>query len=329
MKPYLPLFIALVLIAFTSCRKENEPSSLSIARSVDAISGAFISDDGDLNYKALGDPASPVTFDRTWTMLARHSMFYGNADFALVKGNEFITGSAAYNYWHKEGNNPITLNTKEQLYSNLTPAEDLRLITESKLQGTNGAGSGEVAYLGMLDFNPSHVIFPLSVHGFRLGDVLQINTDQVTQLPGSENLRVQVIYTLKPINLSATKTKVTLTGITGSADGKQFCWDDIVYDPASSPITFDVPAGPDIGDITVYNAFGGKVTGTITIVLTQLNIAGSRIEIPVNNLPLPAGKGLRLTLIPNKLDWHDVGSMTPPQFYENNIKIRSNYVTIK
>lgn len=296
---------------------------------VESKTTSFTAIDGDLNYKALGDPVSPVPFDRTWTMLAKHSIFYGNAGFALVKGNEFITGSTAYNFWQKEENNPVTLSINEQLDSKLTPAEDLRLITESKLQGANGAGSGEVAYLGMLDFNPSHEIFPLSVHGFRLGDVLQINTDQITQLPGGENLRFQVIYTLKPINLSSTKINATLAGITASETVKEFCWDDIVYDPPSLPSIFDVPAGLGIGDITVYNTYSGKVTGTITIVMTQVNNAGFRIEIPVNNLPLLTGKGLRLTLIPNKIGWSDSSTMIPAYFNDNSIKINANYVTIK
>jgi hypothetical protein len=328
MKLNHPLLLALVLIAFASCRKENEPSSLSTARPVNAITGTFNANDGDLIYKCSGDPLSPITYDRTWTMMAKNSPFYGKASFALVKGNEFITGSTAYNYWHKDGNNPVTYKASEKVYSNLTPDEDLRLITESKIQGTAGAGSGVVAYLAMLDFNPSHNNFPLQLNGFRLGDVFLINTDQVTNGPGGNKLKFQVIYTLKPVNLIATKAKTTLTEINGSEGGKEFCWEDIVYDPISPAITFDVPEGRDLGDITVYNAFTGKVTGTITIVMTETNKPNSRTEIPVKNLSLPAGKGLKLTLVTDKIGINNDATLTPSQFRDKNIFIYSNYLSI-
>src|ERR1035437_9622810 len=176
----LSLLLIILTTIFTSCRKMDEYTSQSKighknkAAYIESKAMSFTANDGDLIYKCSGDPLSPITYDRTWTMMAKNSAFYGKASFALVKGNEFITGSTAYNYWHKDGNNPITYKASEMVYSNLTPDEDLRLITESKIQGTAGAGSGVVAYLAMLDFNPSHNNFPIQLNGFRLGDVFLI-----------------------------------------------------------------------------------------------------------------------------------------------------------
>jgi hypothetical protein len=326
MNKILRLATVLFLITFASCRKEEGlPSSYPI--STKFVKGSFSVTDGDLIFKSGGDPESPKAFDRTWTMMARHSGFYGNADFAPVKGKEFITNTTPYIFWHTEGNNPLTVGADKNMDYDFTPDEDLRLITESKLKGTNGPGSGVVAYLGMLDFHPSHNNFPLKMTGYRLGDVLQINTDEVTKLQGGENLRFKVIYTLKPINLNATKAKLTLSGKNRPEDGTAFTWDDIIYDPALPSTTIEVPVGRDLGDMTLLNIYDGKVTGNIIIEVTELGNPGSKLDVPVNGLALPAGKGLKLVLKTDKVGWYNGGRNSSTHFEDTDISITA--ITIK
>jgi hypothetical protein len=325
MNKILLLFPVLLLVALASCKKDDGISSSSSIH-VNSIKSSFTVQDGDLTFKSKGDPESPITYDRTWTLMARHSINYGNADFATVKGNEFITNTTPYVFWHTNGNNPITLGADKNIDYDFTPDEDLRLITESKLKGTNGAGSGVVAYLGMLDFHPSHNNFPLKMTGYRLGDVLQINTDQVTQLPGGDNLQFKVIYTLKPINLNKTKN-ITLSGKNRPEDGTAFTWDDIVYDPALPSTSINVPAGRNLGDITLLNIYDGKVTGNIIVEVTERCNPNSKLDVPVNGLALPAGQGLKLVLKTDKVGWFNGGRNSSTQFEDTDISISA--VTVK
>jgi len=136
-----------------------------------AIAGSFIAQEGDITLKS----ADLNKVERTWTWYARSSSFYGNATLALVKGNEFITNSAAYNFWSVAGNNPTTIpvSLDDVTYANLTPDEDLRCVLETK------NSNHQVVFLGIVDFNPTTANFPMTVPGFRLGDKLTINADQL------------------------------------------------------------------------------------------------------------------------------------------------------
>ena len=56
----------------------------------------------DVNISVVKDLdpfAAPVAVTRNWIMYAKNSPFYGNQPFALVKGLEFVTGSAANIWW--------------------------------------------------------------------------------------------------------------------------------------------------------------------------------------------------------------------------------------
>lgn len=284
----ISMVLVLAVVFMTSCKKETS-APVDQKQYVKAIAGSFIAKDGDITLKS-----TPVSIERTWSMYARNSPFYGNVPFALVKGNEFITGSAAYNFWSTPGNNPVTFPAATLLYSNLTPDEDLRLITESMDL------NGDVAYLGILDFNPSYATFPLTINNFRLGDVLLLNADEIKNLPGGNNLTITATFNLAPIDLEATKMgPITLPG--GTPNGNQFQWSDIIYG-ASVPTTVTVGTG----NFPLYDGLDKKVMGDIIITLHETGNGGSTIVLPAVHAKL-AGKGLKLTLKTTKIGWYDSG----------------------
>ena len=297
----------LMAVTFVSCNKKQDDTTVPQKQYVSTISGSFIAQDGDITLKS-----APIGVNRTWTMYATKSSFYNNADFSLVRGAEFITGSVAYNYWSNPVNNPVTFSATQQVYSNLTPDEDLRIISESK------DASDKVAYLGILDFNPSQVNFPLTVNCFRLGDVLTINTDALTSLPGGDKLSITVAYNLAPIDLAATKI-AAVTGTGGVPNGKQFQWADAVY---GSSVASSATIGK--GDFVVYEGVDKKVMGDIVITITDTYtgiVNDQPVAIITKSIPAAlAGKGLKLTLSTTKIGWYDSGVIT---FSDNDITVNA------
>ena len=291
MKKLQLLLMVLVLVAVSSCKKDSVPQQPAAPKYVKAIAGSFNVKDGDLTFKD-----APVGQNRIWSMYAVKSTFYGDAAFSLVKGAEFITGSAAYNFWSLPANNPASFPAAQSVYSNLTPDEDVRLITETT------DANGHVAYLGMLDFKPSQVSFPLVLHGCRLGDILQINTDAITSLPGGNNLTVSVAFNKAAVNLTATKVGIISGPNTGVPNGKEFTWSDIIYSASAAVTPIVVPKGS--GNFTLYEGIDSKVMGDIVITITEANNGGSTIILPA--IPAKgAGNGLKLTLTTTKKGWYD------------------------
>ena len=286
MKKLQLLLLVLVLVAVSSCKKESVNQTSDAPKYVKAIDGKFIAKDGDITFKS-----TPVGENRTWTMYAKNSEFYGNVAFALVNGSEFITNSAAYNFWHNTANNPVSFPANQGVYSNLTPDEDLRIISETKDANNN------VVYLGILDFEPTSASFPLTVNCFRLGDVLQINTDAITRLPGGSNLTITATFGLAPVDLAATKLG-PLTGTAGVPNGQQFKWEDIIYGAA---VSITLPVG--VGNVILYEGLDKKVMGDITITITENGNGGSTIIKTVN--AQLAGKGMLMTLSTTKTGWFD------------------------
>ena len=314
MKKLSLLFVvAFMAVIIFSCSKKDDNVVAPTNKYVETIAGSFIAHDGDITLKS-----APIGVNRTWTMYARNSSFYGNTPFALVRGLEFITGSVAYNYWSNTANNPVTFSATQPVYSNLTPAEDLRIISESK------DAADKVAYLGILDFNPSQVNFPLTVNCFRLGDVLTINTNALTSLPGGDKLSISVAYNLAPINLAATKiAPVTADGTV--PNGKQFQWSDAIYgDPVASTKTIGS------GDFVVYEGLDSKVMGEIVITITD-TYTGMVNDQAVAKITLPAiqaadpGKGMKIILKTNKIGWYDSGIIN---FSDKDITVEVVEVTV-
>jgi len=290
-------FLAIMLTS-VSCKKEAVNNS-STKQYVKAIAGSFIAKEGDITLKS----ADLVKVNRTWSMYARNSSFYGNAPFALVKGAEFITSSAAYNFWSTAANNPVTfpVSLDGAVYSNLTPDEDLRCVLETK----NAADS--VVYLGIVDFNPGHATFPMTVNGFRLGDKLTINADQLFDLPGGNRIAITATFSLFPINLSATKLGA-ITESHANPAGTQFQWSDIVYDASVAKSATVTHTSTGNSPIVLYDGLGGKVAGYLNIAVIDNGspltapTGGYNVNVDLSNQP---GKGHALTLTTTKKGWYD------------------------
>jgi hypothetical protein len=238
-------------------------------------------------------------------MYAINSPFYGNEAFALVKGLEFATGSAANIWWSTAGNNPISFAANQLVYSNLTPAEPVRLIMETKDANTN------VAYLGILDFDPTHAQFPLTVVGKRLGDVLSLNSYALTKLPGA-NLTITVTFNLATVDVQATEKGILSPATSGNATGVTGVLDfsNIVY---GTPVPTTVTVN-NFGnfDFSLYSGIDKKVFGDIIITITETpsssspGVNGSVIilTVPASAVGI-AGKSTKITLSTTKLGWYD------------------------
>ena len=321
MKKNLLSLLVLVFVVSTSCRQEIS-SSLPTQKYAKAVAGSFVAKDGDITFKAF----SPNIARRTWTMYAVNSSFYPGVPIALVNGSEFITSSQAYDFWHNSAHNPETFGSTEAVYSNLTPAEPVRYVAEGKL--TDG---GEVRYLGMSDFNPTQVNFPLEVKCYRLGDIVKINTDALTSLPGGAGLVISVAYNMKLVDVQATKLQNNvLTGPDSNnpLGSKQLSWGDIKY---STPVQASFPnntplaaTGVTRGDQVVYDGYLGKVIGLkITI---KDGSSTYLCNVTSDNLG-GAGQGTLLTLTTTKKGWYD--GAIPTSYDDNEITILTTYVTIQ
>jgi hypothetical protein len=290
--------LVIAMFVFVSCDKSNQNvggSTGTVLKSVKAIEGSFVATDGDVTVKA----ADLAVVNRYWAMYAVNSPWYAPIPYALVKGNEFITGSAAQVWWAAAGNNPVTFPASTSVYSNLTPDENLRIVEK----GLNVAGN--VAFLGILDFNPSAASFPLTVPGFRLGDKLTINTKALTDLPGSQNITITVKTTLAPVDLDATIVKTPLSTVWNIPAGTAMSWGDIVYGATEAVNTVTIPVTN--GFFEVYDVTNKKAMGNVVITITETGNGGSVITktIPAAG----AGKYLAITLSTEKVGWFDSGTI--------------------
>jgi hypothetical protein len=306
-KILLFLFAVVMLVGLTNCKKEYLGDSTKYVKS---INGTFLSKDVNVSTsKSLGPFEAPAASTRNWIMYAINSPFYGNQPFALVKGLEFLNGSAANIWWSTPGNNPIVFGANQAVYSNLTPAEPVRLVMETK------DSDGKINYLGVLDFNPIQAHFPLTVTGKRLGDFFTINTEALTKLPGA-NLTITVKFNLAPVNVAGTELGVlspasgpASEGVIGDLD-----FADILY---GTPVSQTVTVPNNTGDLPLYFGTDKKVFGEVVITITEApsssspGVSGSVITltVPASEFGLP-GKGSKLTLHTTKLGWYDSQTIT-------------------
>src|SRR5665647_636230 len=300
---FLSLIAVVMLVGLTNCKKDTE--NTSVTKYVGTVNGSFLTQDVNISvFKHLDPFAAPVANTRNWIMYAKNSPFYGNQPFALVKGLEFVTGSAANIWWKTDGNNPVSFDASQGVYSNLTPVEPVRLIMETK------DVSGAVAYLGILDFDPTQAQFPLTVTGKRLGDVVTLNTDALTKLPGA-NLTITATVQSTKIDIAKTElgtlspaTGENTTGVTGALD-----FSDIIYGEVGSQVV-TIPNGS--GDFPLYSGVDKKVFGNIIITITEApsssspGVSGSVIVLTVPSSAVGiSGKSTKITLTTNKLGWYD------------------------
>jgi hypothetical protein len=299
----LSLIAVVMLVGLTNCKKDTE--NTSVTKYVGTVNGSFIPKDVNVSVAKCFPFDAPVAYTRNWIMYAKNSPFYGDQPFALVKGLEFVTGSAANIWWKTDGNNPVSFDASQGVYSNLTPVEPVRLIMETK------DVSGAVDYLGILDFDPTQAQFPLTVVGKRLGDVVTLNTDALTKLPGA-NLTITATFQLADVDVKATEQLSSLSpatsengnGVTGVLD-----FSDIVYG-ALTTNTITIPNGN--GNYPIYHGVDKKVFGDIVITITEApsssspGVSGSVITltVPANEVGI-AGKSTKITLTTDKLGWYD------------------------
>src|ERR1035437_9654895 len=297
----LTLIAVVMLVGLTNCKKDTEKTS--VTKYIETVNGSFVAQDASIKVNKDLDPSQLST--RTWIMYAKNSPFYGNQPFALVKGNEFVTASAAQQWWSKDGNNPVSFAASQAVYSNLTPAEPVRLIMEGY-----GSDSPKAAYLGILDFDPTAAQFPLAVTSKSLGDKLIVNADGLTKLPGGDLISVTVSYRSARVDLQATETKLQLssgtneglaTGVTGALD-----FSDIVY---NTPEPYCQPIPVRTGDCVVMSEHASKIMGTITITITFApSSSAPGVSGGSTTLTVPAagaGQYKKIVLTTSKLGWYD------------------------
>jgi hypothetical protein len=312
---FLSLIAVVMLVGLTNCKKETD--NASVTKYVGTVNGSFIAQDASIKINKDLAPSQLVT--RNWIMYAKNSPFYSNQPFALVKGLEFITGSAANIWWSTNGNNPVSFAASQAVYSNLTPAEPVRLVME-------GYGNdSRPAYLGVLDFDPTQTQFPLTVVSKSLGDVFIVNADALTSLPGGNLLTITATFNTFPVDIAATEKKLTLSPATsGNATGVSGALDfsDIVYGAGSiNPVTQTIGHG----DYLVFSNNSSKLKGAITITITEApspsspGVNGSVItlNVPASAVGLP-GLGTKLVLSTTKLGWYDSATIGVT---DNDIKI--------
>ena len=162
------------------------------------------------------------------------------------------------------------------------------------LKATVGGHGTTPSYLGIWDGTPSADLFPINVMDRRLGDVLTLNTDALTALPGYTNMSFEVVYTkhIIDVNQTALTSPVTTTE-----------WPVYVYS-SNSAVTALFDATKNKNDRTVYDGLDAKIIGDITI-----KIHVDNTTLTVTTPALAVGHGLKLVLSTKKVGWYNSGTI--------------------
>ncbi len=295
---FLTMIIAVALIGLTNCKKESlNVTTPDGKKYVDAIATSFnVVPAVEITTKALTEstPTIPLVTQKMWMFTCNSVWYTINSEnpFALVKGLEFIGGSAGQQFWSNDANNPASFPATTQVYSNLTPDEDVRVVVE----GTDA--NGHIAYIGANDFNPDHTSFPLNILQYRLGDVLTINADAITSLPGVTS--VNVSFDTKTFDLPATR--ICKLGIPRTA----LCFDDIVL---GTTITnhVNVPVPVNSHEFSLCADVLNKVVGNIVITISA---GGNPVAITLPDITATTcGHGMHIVLSTTKVGWFDSATM--------------------
>lgn len=274
MKKIILSLLVLALVGFISCKKDNTNS----VKYVNAISGVFKAVDNDLK-------ASPVGADRVWEVYKK----VGNT-YVPVDGSEFIPGSSANLDWIQHPW-PQTFALNSDVKIDYCPVMPLRIVTKTRLNNENKS----VAYLGILDFTPDRALFPVSIVGRRLGDVLTVNVDDLRNTPGY-SFNVVIEY---------RTSEICIPGCLAASSSTTNGWPTLGFKQANRDLlnTFVVDHS---GDVTVYDGVEKKIVGPIVIKITD---PGNRINIVKTVDALSAGKGLALTIKTDKAGWYDTAKI--------------------
>ena len=280
------LIAIVMLVGLTNCKKELKDSTPESKQYVEAVAASFnVVPAIEITTKAL-TPTIPLVSQNMYMYTSNanfYAPFVSPTAYTLVRGLEFLNGSAGQQWWSVIANNPASFPATTSVYSNLTPAENIRVVVE----GTDA--SPKITYIGAIDLNPTYTNFPLNISQYRLGDFLTINTDGLASLGA---VSVNVSFDTKAIDLEATRTQAFLGSELGFGDIKL---------GALANHSVSVPSGT----VDLYNDVLDKVVGNIVITIT----AGTQVLILD---PIPAtvmGHGMNIVLKTTKVGTFDSATM--------------------
>ncbi len=306
MKKLLKLSVWAILLALVivSCNKPADIIQPQIEYAIQPqiehakfVSGNIFIQDGDVTLKTL--PVGVTRYLYMYKQLTSGvpAVPAPSGTFALVDGSEFLAGSDPAIFWGNPANNPGHFPATLMVYSNYTPAMQIRMVAKTE------DASNVPAYLGIFDVLPNAASFPVYIYGKRLGDVLTLDTDELTALPGYTNMSFAVTFDKSTIDVPTT---MITSGPTSLTD-----WPDYIYSGTAST-TVSVPFAGS-GAKTVYDGLDAKITGTINIAIT---VDGTTITVSTPAVAI--GHGLALTLKTNKVGWYDSATM---QIYDNDVTV--------
>lgn len=288
MKNLLFLLIVFILFSVSSCKKDNylAPTPKS---DVAFVNGSIVIQNGDVNVKSV--LLTPVD--------VRYSVYEGvKPAFTLLRGDKFLVGSAPNLWWSVLTNNPIVFPYTTSVYSNFTPCMPVRMAVET-LNGVVTAPNSKVVYLGIADVNATASSFPLTIYGKRLGDVVTLNTDALTALPGYTTMNFKVSYTLSTIDIDKT--------IKNSAPTTETNWLEYSYSGVTPIVDQLVNGVKDAnGYREIYDGLDSKITSPKITIKITIDTAVLTLE---TDSPI-LGKGLALKLTTTKVGWYDSATMT-------------------
>ncbi|MDA3802639.1 MAG: hypothetical protein PF488_01935 [Patescibacteria group bacterium] len=270
--------VAIIMaVAFVACNKEDNVMPKQFAS---VVSGEFIPSDTDVFLKSAPDIGGYL-FDA-------YDIKHGASVYSRIDGSEFFPGSAAQLDW--DGSTTVWFSSTQPVYITYCPVLPMKVV----LTAVEGDEISTPSYLGIWAGTPDEARFPIPVLVRRLGDVLTLNIDALTSLPGYTNMSFDVEYTESVINLPAT-----IEATTSTASG----WPNYQYSGTSSVTeSFDATTGS--GDQTVYEGLDAKVTGTITI---TIHVDG--IDIAVQTDATDLGKGMNMILTTTRVGWYNSGTI--------------------
>jgi copper chaperone CopZ len=304
------LIVAVVMmLGLTNCKKELKDSTPESKQYVEAIAASFnVVPAIEITTKALTPTITLVS--QNMYMYTSNVTFYSitpSNPFELVRGLEFLVGSAGQQWWSITANNPASFPANQSVYSNLTPDENVRVVVE----GTSA--DSKIAYIGANDFNPNAAQFPLNIKQYRLGDYLSIYAYAITSLPGVTS--VSVSFDTKAIDLPATR----IGSITGA--GNTLCFDDIKLGTLITNHTVIIPNLQ--GSFDLYYDVLDKVVGNIVITISA---GGNPVAITLPPISATAlGHGMNISLSTAKVGWFDSATM---QMTPADIDVTTTYVSV-
>jgi hypothetical protein len=281
MKKLSSIFVvALMAVTLFSCSKKEDVVVPQHYASY--VSGQFIPNDGDITLKS-----APLVGGH---QINCYDKKVGQSTWSVIDGTEFLPGSKPALDWTGYSIDAEPWWISGPVYITYCPVLPMRVVLKATVGGFGTAPS----YLGIWEGTPSASSFPITVMDRRLGDVLTLNTDALTALPGYSNMSFDVVYTKSIIDVSATEATSPVT---------TDAWPVYVY--SSTPeVTTNLDATKNLGDRTVYNGLDAKITGTITIKI--------KVDDTVITKTTPAvglGYGLKITLSTTKVGWYDSGTI--------------------